>query len=273
MAEVTDPGNWDYLKKKIRELGVFECHNYSDSFLQRRVGGRVRLLKFDSYLSYLNLLKSSKEEQTKLKKDLTINVTHFFRDVDLYNSLKEKVFPKMINEKHSKDDMKIRIWSAGCSSGEEAYSIAILLTEILGDKLDLFDIKILGMDIDGEIIKRAKAGVYAKHQFRETPEDYISRYFKEEEGHYVVADSLRRLVSFKEGDLFLGDRPQEMDIIFCRNTVIYFDDFVKRNFYVDVYDLLNKGGLFILGKTEILMGPAREMFEVFDSAERIYRRG
>ncbi len=270
LLKVKDEGNWEYLKKSIKDLGVFESHNYSDSFLKRRIEGRIRVSKLDTYSSYIRLLKRSSEERVKLKNDLTINVTHFFRDKSLYELLRKTVFPKLINDKHEKGERNIRIWSAGCSSGEEAYSVAILFKEILGEKLGLFDIDILGTDIDAKIVKRAKEGVYEKNQLRETDEDYVLKYFEERGDLYVIKNNIKNLVRFEEGDILSENNPRGLDIIFCRNTVIYFDESVKKDLYVDIHDLLNSGGLFILGKTEILVGPARETFKVLNSVERIY---
>lgn len=272
MDEVKDPENIEQLKKKVSELIDFDCNKYSDSFLARRFFIRLRKNNILTYKEYIPILIKSREEQEELKKELTIHVTHFFRDKDFWNALKDEVIPTLCEEKKEKTQHTINIWSAGCSSGEEPISIAITFLEALGPKTQDYRINILGTDYDSEILKKALNANYEEQQFRETDAKIKEQYFtKTAAGTYTPKPEITSMIKYKQADLF-SNTERNMDMIFCRNVVIYFDRDAKRMLYNKFYESLNPGGYLILGKTEYLDGEAREKLKIVNMRERIYKK-
>lgn len=255
---------WDELKKKIEQKLGFRVDEYSKNFLMRRVEVRLRANNISSFKEYLSLLDDD-VEQKKLLKELTIHVTHFFRDIDFFDAFRKEVIPKLVKS----NKKNIKIWSAGSSSGEEACSIMICFYEELGDDLKGLDIKIIANDYDDVIIERAKTGLYEAQQFKEMPSDLKDKYFSKVNDLYKVHDKIKKHVTYSKADI-IREHPKNLDVILCRNTVIYFGIETKAKLYVEFYDLINTGGFFILGKTETLNGPAREKFKIFNTKERIY---
>jgi len=269
-VKVTDKENWANLKKNIKELNIFNPENYNETFLSRRIECRLRATCLNSYAEYAQKLNSSEKEREALAKDLTINVTSFFRDANTYKAIKEEVIPFIVKTKEENGKNTINVWSAGAASGEEAYSLAILFREVLGTRLTKFKLNILGTDIDHDAVAEAKNGTYNEQKLRETNPLYIKRYFEKTEASYRINEDIRKMVQFEQGDILGPHKPREIDLLLCRNTVIYFNAETKSNMYTEFYNIMNKDGFLILGKTEILLGKARELFQIFNSSERIY---
>lgn len=272
MLDVKDLRNYENLKKTIIEFVGFDCSQYTDPFLMRRIEVRLRATGIRSYREYSRVLRKSEEERKKLNKELTIHTTNFFRDKSLWEVLIKEAIPTLAGIKKENRSKTINVWSAGCSSGEEPLSIAICFYEALGKDLEGFNIKILATDRDKETIQRAQEAVYGKEQFREMPAGFKEKYFEkiDEEGFYVPKPIIKSSITYKVGDIILPIKPRNMDIIFCRNTVIYFDLKTKLELYDDFFRCLNKNGFFIMGKTEVLLGTTRECFQMFNEKERIY---
>ncbi len=269
MLEIKDKENFESLKKTITRLVGFDCSHYTDSFLERRVEVRLRVTKLNSYMEYARLLQKDEEEKEKLNKELTIHTTNFFRDASFWDIFIKEVIPTLTDLK--KQTKTINIWSAGSSTGEEALSIAICFYEALGESLGGFKVKITGTDLDTDTIQKAREANYEENQFREMPNKYKEKYFDKAEGKLFAAQPLiKKIVSYKTGNIISDIKPRNIDLIFCRNTVIYFDLKAKSKLYEEFYDCLNNGGFFIMGKTEVLQGMAREKFQVFSNTERIY---
>lgn len=260
--------DFEHLKKKVSKILEFDCRNYSNTFLVRRIDSRLRANSLKTYKEYADFLDKNPEEHKKLDKELTIHVTDFFRDQAMWDVFIKSVIPKLIEEKGS--NKRIRVWSAGCSSGEEPYSIAMCFHEVLKDKVSEYNIKIVGTDYDSETIKKAKAGVYPESKLKDLDDSFVRKYFEKKGNNYHVLPDIKSIVDLQKGDIFSPIKPRNNDIIFCRNTVIYFEKDAKTNLYLDFYENLNKGGFFIMGKTEILLGESRNIFKVFDGAERIF---
>ncbi len=271
--ELTKEQEWIFLKNEIENLRIFQTHHYRDSFLRRRVNVRMRALNIQSYMEYFLVLKKLSEERELLRKELTINVTRFFRDFSVYKLIKEKIIPNILRYKKERSQFSIRCWSAGCSTGEEAYSLAILFKEVLKKEKKRFNLKILGTDLDKPIIDKAKQGIYGEQQLKELKNSdpfLFQKYFIKREDSYIIDKEVKRLVDFQVGDILSSTKPQNLDLILCRNTVIYFSDETKKRFYHDLYNILNTNGYLILGKTEKLIGPAQGMFKIFNGRESIY---
>lgn len=264
------------LKNTVAKLLDFPSQNYTNSFLQRRFETRLRANAIDlkDYAKYETLFKSDPEEQKKLLKELTIHVTHFFRDKDAWDALQSELIPSLIEEKVKKNIKTIRIWSAGCSTGEEPYTIMMCFREALGKEFENFEIKLIANDYDIVTVEKAKAGIYDEQQFHETDPNVRDKYFeKMPDGTYHVKPSLTKNIDFAKGDILSSNKPRNIDLAFCRNTVIYFDMPTKTKFYDEVYtDVLTRGGFFVMGKTETLLGDSRSKFKIFNGRERMFKK-
>lgn len=259
------------LKKTIEEKTGLIMENYNLKFLKRRIDCRMRALNISDYNQYKSILTSNLEEIEKIKKELTIHVTNFFRDKPMWSVLKEKLIPQMIDLKNITSSKDINIWSAGSSSGEEACSIFIVFHKILKENIKDYNFSILGTDFDNGIIEQAKKATYQTSQFNEMDKEDIDTYFdKNSDNTYTFKKEFQKFISFQRNDILNYIPEKKFDIIFCRNTVIYFEKNAKENLYTKFYDHLNNNGFFIMGKTEMLNGPARTMFNIYDSKERIY---
>lgn len=260
------------LKKKIFRCTSLDLGQYKDSYLQRRIGVRMRCCGVKAYSDYSSYLDAHPTEYDQLLDDLTINVTQFFRDPIVFRAMEEDVLPLLIYDKVNQGKNDITIWSAGCSSGEEPYSIAIMLRELLGEEFNNFAVKIIGSDIDDPSLEAASIGKYLPRQVTNIKKEYLERYFTLEGEMYQISQDILDMVEFRKIDLIASKPPARFDCIFCRNVVIYFTRDMQENLYMKFYDSLNHGGYFVMGNTETLVGEASHRFATFKSRERIYQK-
>ncbi len=260
------------LKDKISGDKHFSCNQYKDPYLKRRFAIRMRATGAKTYRAYIKILDAVPDEYQILLDVLTVNVTEFFRDVNVFTEV-ERVLRSIIQEKQANKQNTLRIWSAGCSNGSEAYTITILLDRILGTKIKDFKITILATDIDDASLKRGREGVYNQDLLKGVKRAYLTKYFeKTGDGQYQVIAPNRRMVTFKKHDL-INDRPHAtMDVVFCRNVVIYFSRELQETLFANFYKSLVDGGYFVMGKTETLVGEAKDKFTPISNKERIYRK-
>lgn len=256
------PEDWDFavLKRQILKDAGFDCSPYSDKFLKRRFDIRMRANNVGSYREYAVLLKRDPLEYTELIEALTIPVTEFFRDPDVFEDFEKIVIPKLIADKKRKKQKVIRAWSAGCASGEEAYSIAMLMNESLGPKLDDFTLSIHGTDIDDGALAKAERGEYTPEEIKKVPEAYQKKYFSFDGKNYRIDEGFNQFMRFEKHELISGKPYRYFDVVFCRNVLIYFSRETHEKVHMLFYDALNDDGFLIMGKTELLHGKAREMF-------------
>lgn len=250
----------------LREHG-FNCDAYKTSYLQRRIQTRLRANELQSYRDYCKLLRVDPKEFKKLLDALTINVTGFFRDFDVYKAFQEQVIADLLNSNKSRKI--IRIWSAGCASGEEPYSIAMLMLEALGCNHSGHIISIYATDIDERSLEIAREGHYTPKQLEHVPEDLIEKYFIFNE-NYEVKNSLRSLIKFKRLDLLTDKGIKLCDIVFCRNVLIYFNREEQERTLEMFYKNLKPRGYLILGKTEIMSPGITSKFLSLDTEKHIY---
>jgi len=271
----TYPPDFEELKKGVKRLLGFNTDQYKNTYLGRRFNARLRAYNLDSYHQYWKLLKDNTAEQERLLNDLTINVTEFFRDRSVFHFVHENVLPAIDQQKQ-----KVRIWSAGSSDGKEAYSIAMLFIDLLGEQRAKSKVSIVATDIDNACLQRARVGDYFSRKgisqsdmskqlsFLKKPEHF----FDIAEDHYQIKPTVKNMVSFQYHDLISGPKKRNFDIIFCRNVVIYFSRELQEVLYMDFYNALNSGGFFVMGKTETLVGEARTKFQAYNSRERVFQK-
>lgn len=273
MLKLESSEDQEYLKLKglIKKNLGFNSEQYKDSHFRRRIDVRMRATGSKNFGEYVQYLNTHKEEYTHLMDTLTVNVTNFFRNSETYEVVEKEVLPMIIKSKTT-GLKNIRIWSAGCSIGVEAYSIAILLKKILGNNFSKYNIQITGTDIDKDIIRKAEEAIYTEVEMKEVPEDIRAKYFDHLGEEYHVKDEIKKVARFRKNDLISGEKLTGFDAIFCRNVTIYFEKHLQENLYMDFYNGLNKGGFFVMGKTETLIGPSKDLFKAFNPRERIYQK-
>lgn len=267
-----DEKEFSALKRYIYFKAGFDCNRYKDAPLKRRVRVRMRAKGVETCAQYQAVLENEPQELSLLFDALTINVTNFFRNQETYRVLKEKVLSQLIADKRGTELPKIRVWSAGCSSGEETYSVAILLRELLGPGFGGFKVAIWGTDFDERSIERAKSGVYSESSLSEMDWALKEKYFTAD-GGYRIAPELKQVCQFFELDLLSDENPLTgLDLILCRNVLIYFARDFQERMFLDFANRLKRGGYLVLGKVETLVGEARKLFETVDNKQRIYRK-
>ena len=260
-----------FTKFILKERGL-DLSLYSKKFLGRRIHSRLIDLKIDTIREYINFLKKNPEEFVRFFKALSINVSEFFRDPDVFEFFYKNCIPQIIEENKEKKISFVHCWSCGCSCGEEAYSLAILFKEFL--KNNNISVKIWGTDIDEEALKIAEEGKYKKNFLRKVNPSYLEKYFTylEEEDRYKIIDEIKKMVVFKKHN-FLVDNPLgKMDVIFFRNVKIYFDKKKADNVLANICECLKNKGYLVLGRVEVLPNSLEEKLEVIDIRCRIFRK-
>lgn len=223
--------------------------------LEKRLGKRVQHHRLKNYRDYYYLLRYGRQkdqELTEVVDTLTTNETYFFREDFQLRTFTQEILPEIRTRQG--DKKRLRIWSAGCSTGEEPYTIAMLILDMPG--FHDWQIEIIGTDISQRVLQIARKGVYGENSFRSTDPDYRRRYFTEVDGKYRIADRVRNLVTISHLNLFDTSRVLllgKMDIIFCRNVIIYFDLSAKKKVVDTFYQRLNPEGFLLLGHSESLM--------------------
>ncbi|MCD6569405.1 MAG: protein-glutamate O-methyltransferase, partial [Deltaproteobacteria bacterium] len=225
--------------------------------LVARLSKRLRALNlktFGQYYKYLQHSPNASDELIRLINRITTNKTDFFREKHHFDFLYNELLPSIIDKGERSGRRRLRIWSAGCSSGEEPYSIAIVTTNAFKNKKG-WDVKILATDLDTDILRKATEGIYPAQTVSPIPQEYISRFFKKINGAYHVKDEIKGMIVFRRLNLMDPAFPMKgpFDIIFCRNVIIYFDLNTKINLISKFYNLLKEDGYIFVGHSESLM--------------------
>ncbi len=245
----------------LRDLVYEHCglHFSEDSkyLLEKRLGKRLRHHGLDSFKDYYYLLRYNPDrdqELTEVIDALTTNETYFFREEFQLKTFIRDILPEIRQQKEKEGDRRLRIWSAGCSSGEEPYTIAMLLLDV--PFLHDWKIDIIGTDISQKVLHLARKGIYGQASFRSTNPADRRRFFTETEGKFRISDRVKNLVTISHLNLFDPLRVAllgKMDIVFCRNVIIYFDLAAKKRVIDTFYQRLKPGGFLLLGHSESLM--------------------
>ncbi|ADG13201.1 CheR family methyltransferase [Methanocaldococcus infernus] len=271
--EKLDPTEKLYYKRIvdfIKNVLKIDVSQYKPNYILRRLRVRLKATKCNSLKEYYEYLRTHKEEHEELAETLTVNVTEFWRDITVYKEI-QKIIEGWVSDRTRR---KIRIWSAGCSSGEEPYGIAIIVNEAMEKyKRKLLNVTIIGTDIDKEVLNKARRGVYHIKQLKNLPPNIIEKYFtKLNEEEYMIKPIVKKYVKFQYHDLIKDPPLKDMDMVLCRNVIIYFDKKVQEQIFLKFYEALNPGGFLVLGKTEILHGEAKKLFKTYNARERIYQK-
>jgi chemotaxis protein methyltransferase CheR len=258
------------IRNIIFEREGFDLDSYKDKCVQRRISLRVRVSGCKSPGDYVELLRRDDGEVKRLLNTLTINVTEFFRNRSTFDKLREVVLPDMFSMREKEGT--VRIWSAGCASGEEPYSLAIILKEFFPKELDRFNVSIIATDVDEGILKRAEDGIYARDRVAGLDPSLRAGYFEEYDDRYKISRDIKRMVSFRREDVFQEGLHRGYDLVICRNLLIYFSREKQEWVLKEFWKSLNRGGFLVLGRAEILVGGSRRLFLTVCPRERIYRK-
>jgi chemotaxis protein methyltransferase CheR len=265
------PQAFQLLINKIKEDRGLDFRHYHQDLLKRRVALRLRANNIDTYSGYLRLLINNPEEYDKLFEVLCINVSEFFRDPEIWVTVRY-LLESLIRLKKKTNDNSIRVWSAGCANGEEPYTIAISLKEILQYNTNDFSVEIFATDVDKKSLKIAEKGEYSKESIKNVDKKYLVRYFDFVNASYLVKDFLKKLISYQYMDLTSQELIKNVDVVICRNVFIYFDRSLQEQLLMKFYNALKVDGYLVMGKAETLITEAREIFEEIDASARIYRK-
>ncbi len=244
------------------QSGIYIADNRK-YLLENRLVSRLKdlnLKTFSEYHYFLQYDPGRKLELNRLFEVITTNETSFYRNPPQLKVFQDYVLKDVLDKLRSARSKRLRIWSAGCSTGEEPYTIAIILHEVLKSELRSWDIKITANDLSEAVLATARRGYYSEYALRTTPKEIIGRYFDKEDKQYKLKSEVKRLVSF--GQINLSDRLQlkrveRSQIVFCRNVIIYFDDDMKKSVINAFYDNLLPGGNLLIGHSESLHNISR----------------
>ncbi|HEY1574152.1 MAG TPA: CheR family methyltransferase [Pseudonocardiaceae bacterium] len=264
----TDPG-LEELLQFIRDSRGFDFTGYKRTSISRRIRKRMQDVGIADFVDYRDLLESSAEEFRYLFNTILINVTAFFRDTETWNYLQREIVTELLSGIDPTQD--IRVWSAGCSTGEEAYSLAIVLAEALGIDECARRVKIYGTDVDEEALREARSGVYPAKALEPLSDELRTKYFESTGGRYTFRSDLRRRVIFGRHDITRDAPISRLDLLLCRNTLMYFNVEAQSQIVDRFHFAIRENGYLLLGKAEMLLAEGNR-FEIVSMRQRTFRR-
>ena len=263
-------GELDTLLEYIHERRNFDFRGYKRPSLSRRIVRRMQAVGVDDYQRYMDILEANPGEFVELFNSILINVTSLLRDRDAWEVVAGQVLPAILQAKGPEDP--IRIWSAGCASGEEAYTLAVLVAEAVGEDRFREHVKIYATDADGEALVQARLGRYAeKDLVGAFGEQRSNRFFEMHHGEGGFRPELRRSLIFGQHDLVQDPPISKIDLLACRNTLMYFTSEAQHQILASFHFAINPGGILFLGRSEALAGRL-ELFQAVDTRQHLFRR-
>lgn len=281
LRKVGEERAFDALLDHVRRERGLDCSQYKEKFLRRRVAVRLRARGISTYQDYLTMLRSDPAEFDALFAALTINLSYFFRDRAAIGALKDAVLTPLIARRTENRQRSLTVWSAGCATGEEPYSIAMIVADLLEASLAKWRLVIHATDIDATALARARRGVYRTINF--SPKGgpvpihlqqahYVARYFGYDEDTFTLRPEIRKLVTFRQHNLTTPPPLPRYDLILCRNVLIYFAREHQEGIVRHLLDHLEPGGYLMLGMAEMLPLALSSRVEAVDGRLRIYRK-
>ncbi|MET8999996.1 CheR family methyltransferase [Amycolatopsis sp. NPDC004169] len=262
-------GEFESVLAYLKESRGFDFTGYKRSSLMRRVRRRMSQVGTESYTDYIDQLQVNADEFVALFNTILINVTGFFRDPDAWEHLREHVLPALLAERNPEEP--IRVWSAGCSAGQEAYSLAMLFADVLGVEAFRQRVKIYATDVDDEALAQARHAAYTPAEVEGLTEAQLEQFFELQGSRYCFRKDLRRSVIFGRNDLVQDAPISRIDLLVCRNTLMYFNAETQTKILERFHFALAPRGVLFLGKAEMLLSHTR-IFEPLDLKRRVFRK-
>jgi two-component system CheB/CheR fusion protein len=253
-----------------KQMGV-DFSSYKHATLLRRIQRRMALHRMEKLSQYAKFLRDNKEETEALFDDLLINVTHFFRDERMFRELKRRFLPALLKSKKGNQLNTLRAWVPGCATGEEVYSLAICILETLGQRCSNMNIQIFGTDLSESTLESARGGIYSSAIEKDVSPSRLKRFFARRDGNYQINRNVRDLCTFARQNITADPPFSRLDLISCRNVLIYLSPQLHRRCIPQFHYALNPGGYLILGPAESV-GLYHKLFEPVDRKNRIYAR-
>jgi len=253
----------------LRQLRQFDLEQYKDRCIRRRIAKRLRCCQAANVDAYLKRLETDQDELDTLLASISIHVSHFFRNLETFRVLELSILPELCRRARTNGRNRLTLWSAGCASGEEAYSLALLVDDLAVTDLD---IRILATDISQPVLEAAQNGVFDAVRLKEVPKAVIDKYFHEVDGRFQIIDGIRNKVEFLRHDMITAVNYPAADLILCRNVLIYFTRAEQERILARFAQALPEHGVLVLGRSESITGNTRGYFQPEIPLERVYRR-
>jgi chemotaxis protein methyltransferase CheR len=256
---------------QINRVTGFDARQYRAPTLKRRLERRLLATKSKSFKEYLELLKKNHSESHKFLDDLSINVSDFFRDRRIFITLKEKILPNLLKEISAQKGKRMRIWSIGCAKGQEPYSLAIILNDMMENEEKELNISIHATDINKALLTQASKGFYQKKEIKNVPKKYLDQYFqKMSKSEFQVKENIRKLIKFRQHNIISEDISGKFHLILCRNLFIFFTPELQKKTFVKIHSSLKKDGILVLGTAETQKDG--NLFRNLSSRDHIYQK-
>lgn len=255
--------------ERLRKLRQFDLGQYKDRCVRRRIAKRLRACNVADFSSYLKRLDIDQYELDTLLATISIHVSQFFRNPDTFRIIEQKILPSLIRQARTAGRSKLTLWSAGCATGEEPYSLALMVDDLSADDLD---IQVLATDISEPVLETARTGHFDVSRMKEVPSAVRNKYFRTEGHRYLLVEPVKNLVAFRQHNLMTDSDYPAADLILCRNVLIYFSRSEQEKILLRFATALPPGGALILGRSETIPGGIRHYFKSEFPVERIYRR-
>ncbi|MCY3413680.1 MAG: protein-glutamate O-methyltransferase CheR [Candidatus Heimdallarchaeota archaeon] len=267
--DIPDKKNEEELIKRLEAAGI-ETNAYKHRYLIRRIKARMSKLNITTYKEYMEIIKKSTLEIKELHESLSINVTRFFRNRDTFEVIRDEILPALIKNAKEQGRKEIKIWSAGCAVGAEPYSIAMIASDVVPSTMN---VRVFASDVKEELLNIARYSTYSDQYVAEMHPFEIQSYFNiNEHGEYQVKPHIKRLVSFTKVDLMKDSYPSGLDLILCRNVLIYIDRDAQNEIMSNFFQSLRPNGMVILGRTETLFVDWRKHINIVSTKHRIYQK-
>lgn len=244
--------DYEGFKQKVYKLTGIDLSSYKERQMRRRIESLIKRNNYDDYDEYFKALTQNTKLYDEFVNYLTINVSEFYRNPGQWDILEKDVLPNLFKQKSS-----LKIWSAACSTGEEPYSMVMLLSKFM----DINSIKIIATDIDDGAVAKAKRGVYVPKSLENLPKEFVTKFFDKEGDSYKIKDVVKKCVEFKKHNLLSDRYIDNCDLIICRNVMIYFTEEAKAEIYQRFRDSLSPLGVLFVGSTEQIIMPQRYKLE------------
>jgi chemotaxis protein methyltransferase CheR len=260
---------FDAISDLLRDRRQLDLDQYKDRCVRRRIAKRLRITRAADFNAYLERLKSDRAEMETLLDTLSIHVSQFFRNPDTFRILERQVLPDLCRRARQAGRNTVTLWSAGCASGEEPYSLAMLADDLVPPGME---VHVLATDISESVLATARTGAFEGSRLREVPAKVIKKYFRRQGDSYQIVERIRDRVRFTRHNILADTGGPAADLILCRNVLIYFTRPEQERILYRFAEAMPENGALVLGRSETMVGELRGYFQAEFPVERIYRR-